>query len=423
MADELSAADLRAIRERRKLFIGGLNFKTSDVDLHDAFVRFGRIESSQIMKLRENGRSRGFGFVIFEESRSAEEALRAMDQNQLDGRKVRVDFAQSKADSKANGLTNRRPYTNEPPPPHHRDMDQRGPPPQSYYGNAAPRADAVYQGERGGTYGSGYQPRSYQGPPPRVEAPRYEAPQYATGRPGDPYARPPPREETGYRAPYDAPPPQSDFRGGGPPPPRDGRGGYDRRAPPEAARDPRDVRSSAPSFRERPPAQAYGQPQARDGGRGPPPPVGGGYDSRSSQGLGSDRYGNPPQTGPSYSDSRSAPAPAPSFSEPRRPAYGADRFAPPADRAPSYGRPEPSAYGNDPRGPPPGDRYAAEPSRGVAYGEPRYGGQAPTPAQGYPAGSNGAGQYGQSSASYDPRRPQQGQPQQSGGSHYGQRYR
>eukprot|EP00045_Choanoeca_perplexa_P006313 m.53708 g.53708 ORF g.53708 m.53708 type:complete len:96 (+) comp13577_c0_seq4:1345-1632(+) len=81
MADELSAADLRAIRERRKLFIGGLNFKTSDVDLHDAFVRFGRIESSQIMKLRENGRSRGFGFVIFEESRSAEEALRAMDQN------------------------------------------------------------------------------------------------------------------------------------------------------------------------------------------------------------------------------------------------------------------------------------------------------------------------------------------------------
>ena len=45
MADELSAADLRAIRERRKLFIGGLNFRTSDVDLHDAFVRFGRIES------------------------------------------------------------------------------------------------------------------------------------------------------------------------------------------------------------------------------------------------------------------------------------------------------------------------------------------------------------------------------------------
>ena len=47
--EELSETDLRAIRDRRKLFIGGLSFKTTDPDLQNAFSRFGAVESGMAM--------------------------------------------------------------------------------------------------------------------------------------------------------------------------------------------------------------------------------------------------------------------------------------------------------------------------------------------------------------------------------------
>ena len=43
--DELRESDLKAIREQRKLFIGGLSFRTEEADLQECFGRFGAIES------------------------------------------------------------------------------------------------------------------------------------------------------------------------------------------------------------------------------------------------------------------------------------------------------------------------------------------------------------------------------------------
>jgi cold-inducible RNA-binding protein len=80
----------------RKLFVGGLPWATDDEGLKKAFEEFGAIEEANVVRERDSGRSRGFGFVTFETEESAVAAQEAMHDQELDGRQVRVDFANSK---------------------------------------------------------------------------------------------------------------------------------------------------------------------------------------------------------------------------------------------------------------------------------------------------------------------------------------
>ena len=52
----------------RKLFIGGLNYSTTDDDMRKYFEQFGQLEDCVVMKFNDSGRSRGFGFVTFSTS-------------------------------------------------------------------------------------------------------------------------------------------------------------------------------------------------------------------------------------------------------------------------------------------------------------------------------------------------------------------
>nr|GMD65797.1 glycine-rich RNA-binding protein 2, mitochondrial-like [Ipomoea batatas] len=54
---------------------------------------------SRVITDRDSGRSRGFGFVNFTEAESANEALSAMDGQQLQGRNIRVSYAQERSGS------------------------------------------------------------------------------------------------------------------------------------------------------------------------------------------------------------------------------------------------------------------------------------------------------------------------------------
>lgn len=80
----------------KKLFVGGLAWATSDEGLHAAFSRFGEVTDAKVITDRETGRSRGFGFVTFENDGDADEAMSAMDGADLDGRSVRVNEAQER---------------------------------------------------------------------------------------------------------------------------------------------------------------------------------------------------------------------------------------------------------------------------------------------------------------------------------------
>ncbi|XP_077412759.1 cold inducible RNA binding protein a isoform X2 [Vanacampus margaritifer] len=76
-----------------KLFVGGLNFTTTEESLASAFGKYGNIEKVDVIKDKETGRSRGFGFVKYENVEDAKDALEAMNGKTLDGRSIRVDEA------------------------------------------------------------------------------------------------------------------------------------------------------------------------------------------------------------------------------------------------------------------------------------------------------------------------------------------
>ncbi|XP_069073075.1 cold-inducible RNA-binding protein-like [Pleurodeles waltl] len=76
-----------------KLFVGGLSFDTNEQSLETAFGKFGPVCDAVVVKDRETGRSRGFGFVTFRNTDDAKDALQGMNGENLDGRQIRVDLA------------------------------------------------------------------------------------------------------------------------------------------------------------------------------------------------------------------------------------------------------------------------------------------------------------------------------------------
>ncbi|KFZ51451.1 Cold-inducible RNA-binding protein, partial [Podiceps cristatus] len=61
-----------------KLFVGGLSFDTNEQSLEQVFSKYGQISEVVVVKDRETQRSRGFGFVTFENIDDAKDAMMAM---------------------------------------------------------------------------------------------------------------------------------------------------------------------------------------------------------------------------------------------------------------------------------------------------------------------------------------------------------
>jgi RNA recognition motif-containing protein len=88
----------------KKLFVGSLSFNTTDSGLEGAFARFGQITEAKVISDRMTGRSRGFGFVTFEDAAAADAAMSEMNGTSLDGRTINVNEAQdSKRDGRGGG--------------------------------------------------------------------------------------------------------------------------------------------------------------------------------------------------------------------------------------------------------------------------------------------------------------------------------
>ena len=87
----------------KKLFVGSLSWDTNDEGLRNAFSTHGEISEAIVISDRDTGRSRGFGFVTFDEDESADKAVAALNGTELDGRTIKVDVAQAKQRSGGGG--------------------------------------------------------------------------------------------------------------------------------------------------------------------------------------------------------------------------------------------------------------------------------------------------------------------------------
>ncbi|KAG0480928.1 hypothetical protein HPP92_011786 [Vanilla planifolia] len=102
----LMAHMLNAVRylSSSKLFVGGLSYGTDDMSLKEAFNCFGNVIEATVITDRDTGRSRGFGFVSFEDPECAKSALSSMDGQELHGRNIRVSFANDRAGGTRGGF-------------------------------------------------------------------------------------------------------------------------------------------------------------------------------------------------------------------------------------------------------------------------------------------------------------------------------
>jgi len=82
----------------RKLFIGGLNYKTTEESLKGHFEQYGEIVDCVVMRDRNTRRSRGFGFVTFKLSHMVDDAQAARP-HKVDGREVEPKRAVPRDDS------------------------------------------------------------------------------------------------------------------------------------------------------------------------------------------------------------------------------------------------------------------------------------------------------------------------------------
>ena len=80
----------------KKLFVGNLSWNTRDESLVQAFSQFGEVSDAKVILDRDTGRSRGFGFVTFDDDEAGERAIAAMNGADLDGRPLRVNEAQER---------------------------------------------------------------------------------------------------------------------------------------------------------------------------------------------------------------------------------------------------------------------------------------------------------------------------------------
>jgi len=86
-----------------KLYVGNLSWNTTDDTLRDAFSEFGNVTDSIVMRDRDTGRSRGFGFVTYGGEEEAQLAISNMNDSELDGRKIKVNQANSRGSGGGGG--------------------------------------------------------------------------------------------------------------------------------------------------------------------------------------------------------------------------------------------------------------------------------------------------------------------------------
>jgi RNA recognition motif-containing protein len=81
-----------------KLFVGGLPFSTTDDELRELFAAHGAVASATVVKDRDTGRSKGFGFVEYENDDEGKAAEQALNSSDLGGRTISVAQARPKED-------------------------------------------------------------------------------------------------------------------------------------------------------------------------------------------------------------------------------------------------------------------------------------------------------------------------------------
>lgn len=81
------------------IYVGNLSWSTTDDELRQEFEAYGQVSSSTIIKDKETGKSRGFGFVEMANDAEGKAAIEALNGKDVGGRNLRINEARPRAEN------------------------------------------------------------------------------------------------------------------------------------------------------------------------------------------------------------------------------------------------------------------------------------------------------------------------------------
>ncbi|MEO8399599.1 MAG: RNA-binding protein [Ignavibacteriaceae bacterium] len=85
------------------IYVGNLSKEVNDDDLQNLFAEFGNVKSVKVIKDLFSGESKGFGFVEMPGTAEAQKAIETLNTKDLKGKKIVVNEARPKTDSRSGG--------------------------------------------------------------------------------------------------------------------------------------------------------------------------------------------------------------------------------------------------------------------------------------------------------------------------------
>jgi len=85
------------------IYVGNLAYSVTEDDLRNAFGEFGAVTSASLIMDKFSGQSKGFGFVEMPNNSEAESAIKALNETELGGRRMKVNQAKPREQRPARG--------------------------------------------------------------------------------------------------------------------------------------------------------------------------------------------------------------------------------------------------------------------------------------------------------------------------------
>ncbi|MDX5346445.1 MAG: RNA-binding protein, partial [Hymenobacteraceae bacterium] len=89
------------------IFVGSLPFRIEESELKGYFEEYGEVTSARIIKDKETGRSKGFGFIEMPNDEEAQQAIKELNGAEVGGRTIVVNKSEERKDNRGGGGFNR----------------------------------------------------------------------------------------------------------------------------------------------------------------------------------------------------------------------------------------------------------------------------------------------------------------------------
>jgi RNA recognition motif-containing protein len=84
------------------IYVGNLSYGISEDELKEVFENYGTVDSVKIIKDRETGRSKGFGFIEMPNEEEAKTAIEQLNDSEVQNRNLRVNQARPRPERNYN---------------------------------------------------------------------------------------------------------------------------------------------------------------------------------------------------------------------------------------------------------------------------------------------------------------------------------